>query len=621
VLRITGRGPVEFWRLPRRATVARVGGYARSVFAIDASYTLSSSLSVVFLGAYVGSAASGMFQAPAKLITLIQYVGLSTANGVAPRLTRGPGQEPNVRALHGALRGLIGFQCLMLAPAVVWAKPITRLLLGPGYSGSADVLTALAPYIFFSGLAPLVTMGVNYLGEARRRIPISLATLAITAAGGVVLIPRHGVVGAAIATDIAFGFYTLAHIWLCRRLFELRIGMLVWSLACGLTAAVAMGIVLESFGTGHLTLFELLRGGAAGTATYVAMLIFTREIRRDHVVHLAAAVRARLNVPRAAGPSEPAEATSFPATVADDAFWEESADAVPIIPSPGASIEPVASGSERPAAVAPQVAAPDEPRKRVWSVLGLRRRAAAPPPAAPATAAVAPEVLDDPRSPAASPPEWVEGMLSEPGLLLAGSGGRSSPRSDSRYAGQADVPPTAVEPPREPGATGDDAASAAPPALEGRSGGLRPDDLHDADAGRRAAAGPLSVAGAFGSDHAHRPTNSILEADALYEIVWRPAKDAGLFELRLADVIEDDVEPGTATSAVDQSPPVPWAWRMPPAPIPEARRAHQTLVVRLLDEGWRRAGSGDIWFAHRFRPPAGVGAHSTPAGARADELR
>ena len=103
VLRLSGHGRVSFWRRPRRETIRLVSGYAGPVFAIDASYTLSSSLSVLLLGAYVGSAASGVFQAPAKLIVLIQYVGLSTAYGVAPRLARGEGQEPNVKALNGAL--------------------------------------------------------------------------------------------------------------------------------------------------------------------------------------------------------------------------------------------------------------------------------------------------------------------------------------------------------------------------------------------------------------------------------------------------------------------------------------------------------------------------------------
>lgn len=290
VVRLTASGPVHLWRLPARSTVRRIGTYARSVFAIDASYTLSASASVILLGAYLGSAASGIYQAPLKLITLIQYVGLSTANGVTPMVTRAPGREPDVRALNGALRGLIGFQCLMLAPIVVWARPITHLVLGAGYGRSADVLRALAPFVLFSGLAPLLTGSVNYLGEARRRVPIAMATLAAITLGGVILIPRYGVVGAAVATDIAFGFYTLSHLWLCRRLLQLRIGMLIWSLACGLTAASAMGVILSSVGTGRLTALQWLVGGACGTAAYMAMLAFTREIGAPELRHLRRAI-------------------------------------------------------------------------------------------------------------------------------------------------------------------------------------------------------------------------------------------------------------------------------------------------------------------------------------------
>ena len=114
----------------------------------------------------------------------------------------------------------------------------------------------------------------------------------LVAVSGVVLIPSHGVVGAAVATDIAFGFYTLAHIWLCRRLLELRLRVLAWSLASGLTAAAAMGIVLEFVGANHLTIGDWFVGGVGGVAAYVAMLIFTNEIRGGDIVRAAATVRA-----------------------------------------------------------------------------------------------------------------------------------------------------------------------------------------------------------------------------------------------------------------------------------------------------------------------------------------
>jgi hypothetical protein len=89
--------------------------------------------------------------------------------------------------------------------------------------------------------------------------------------------------------------------------------------------------------------------------------------------------------------------------------------------------------------------------------------------------------------------------------------------------------------------------------------------------------------------------------DALYQIVWRGSKDSGAFELC-------PVEPGfeEATPAAEVSSPVPWGWRIDPAPVPEAQEAHGALIQRLLAAGWRRAGLGDAWFSDRFRPPNGL---------------
>ena len=291
VLWLVGRPPLRLSRLPNRSTVRRVGIYAGAVFIVDSAYFISSNVNVLLLGGFLGTAASGIFQATWRLIAFLGYVGLSVAYGVAPRLARGPGHEPNVGALRAALRGLIAFQCVLLAPAVIWARPITHLVLGSGYGGAAGVLAALAPFIFFSGLAPILSLSINYFGEARRRVPIALTTLVLVFVASMVLIPRHGLVGAAVATDIGYGYYTLAHLWLCHRLLKMPLAQLGWALACALTAAAAMGIVLFEVGTTDLSPRDWLLGATGGVAAYVCMLVFTGEIRGRDLARARAAMR------------------------------------------------------------------------------------------------------------------------------------------------------------------------------------------------------------------------------------------------------------------------------------------------------------------------------------------
>src|SRR5439155_2953674 len=122
------------------------------------------------------------------------------------------GHEPEAETFAMALRYLVVFQALLIAPVVVWADPITHLALGPGYERSADVLRALTPYIYMSGLAALVAGGVNYLGEARRRVPVALMDVTLGAGLTAALLPTIGLLGSAYASDVVALLYVPLHI-------------------------------------------------------------------------------------------------------------------------------------------------------------------------------------------------------------------------------------------------------------------------------------------------------------------------------------------------------------------------------------------------------------------------
>ena len=142
-----------------------IARYAGALLIIDAVFAVITQIDILLIGAILGTTAVGMFQAPAKLITFLHYPGLALSAGVSPRLSRG-GAGPNVGAFQAGIRYLMILQAAMVVPVVVWAGPIADTVLGGGFEESADVMRALAPLIYLFGLAPLVSVGVNYLGEA-----------------------------------------------------------------------------------------------------------------------------------------------------------------------------------------------------------------------------------------------------------------------------------------------------------------------------------------------------------------------------------------------------------------------------------------------------------------------
>jgi O-antigen/teichoic acid export membrane protein len=294
--RILGRAAVVPWS-PSRVGLRRIARYAGALAVVDIAFSVFQQIDALLIGGFLGAASVGLFQAPMRLAALLHYPGYALATGVAPRLAEHPTEPPNVAAFMRAARYILLLQAFLVAPLVVWATPITMLLLGAEFAESAGVLRALTPYIFLAGLAPLVSLAANYLGAARRRVPIALAALAVNIGLDLVLIPTVGIEGAAIGTGAAFLLYVPAHLWICRERLGFPLRPLGRTFGRALLAAAASAAVLLAFGTGELSLAEWVGGGLAGTAVFVLVLLVLREVSPAEVRGLAGSARAGLSRP------------------------------------------------------------------------------------------------------------------------------------------------------------------------------------------------------------------------------------------------------------------------------------------------------------------------------------
>ena len=212
-------------------------------------------------------------------------------NAIAPRLARRADAEPDVGSLTLGLRYLTILQAAAVAVIVVWADPIVELLLGPGYEQSADVLRGLAPFVFLKGLGGLLTIGINYLGEARRRVPIAAAAVVVNLGLAYVLINEIGVVGAAISVDVSYAMYIGAHLWVLRSVLGLSLRPLFLSAARALLAAAAMSGALLAFGSSDLNAAEWIGGLLAGGVAFVGALFVLRELDRGEIRWIVSRLR------------------------------------------------------------------------------------------------------------------------------------------------------------------------------------------------------------------------------------------------------------------------------------------------------------------------------------------
>jgi O-antigen/teichoic acid export membrane protein len=255
-----------------------IASYAAALLVIEGAFALYAQIDTILIGAIISTTAAGLFGAALKLVLFAQFPGMAFAGGVAPRVARHKDHPPNIDALQSGLGYLILLQFALVPPLLVWAEPLTNIVLGSDYDGSVIALKFLAPYVFLSGISPLLALSVNYFGEARRRVIPAVGTVVLNGILDVILINALGIKGASIATDAAILFYVLAHLRICVLLLGLELSPIVRTfLRCGL-AAIAMAAVLLAFGTANLGAVEFVAGAILATGAYLAVLMATREL-------------------------------------------------------------------------------------------------------------------------------------------------------------------------------------------------------------------------------------------------------------------------------------------------------------------------------------------------------
>lgn len=271
----------------------RIIGYAGPLFAVDAAFRVFFSIDVLLIAALVsGGAPIAAFGLSMRFAAFLDYFAAAVASAVAPRMARRErGDEGHL--LASSMRYLIIIQMLVTAPLLIWPDAIVHLIFGDKYPEAPAVLRALTPYVLLSGIAQLTTLAVNYLGYARRRVPIAIAMLTVNAIIDVILLPKIGILAGAIGTSAAYALWVPAHVWLLHRYVGLRLAPLLLTTVRTCLAGGAMVGVLALLGTGVVSVPLMLAGGVLGPAVYVATLFALRELRASDVALMRRVVSRR----------------------------------------------------------------------------------------------------------------------------------------------------------------------------------------------------------------------------------------------------------------------------------------------------------------------------------------
>jgi O-antigen/teichoic acid export membrane protein len=203
---------------PSAATVRSLAAYGVTLAVADGAFLLFTQIDVLLIGALRSARDVALFEAPARLLVVAGYLGYAVAMSVAPRLAR---DEParGRATLVGAVRLVSAAQGAILLVWLALIVPNAVRIFGADYEASGDVLLVLSPYLLLAGAAPLASMAATYAGAGRLVVVASCAALAVNAAIDLALLRAHGILVAAVATDIAFALFVALLIRGCAATF------------------------------------------------------------------------------------------------------------------------------------------------------------------------------------------------------------------------------------------------------------------------------------------------------------------------------------------------------------------------------------------------------------------
>lgn len=176
-------------------------------------------LDLFLVNLIAGPASAGLYSVAVRLAEQLWIISQAVSTVIFPRLS----SMTEDKVVRGVLTSIMARWVLWITAVAASvlagiAQPLIVLLFGPTFEGSAFVLVILLPGMVLFSCARVLANDFAASGRVGVNLMLSLMVLAINTAGNLALIPAFGMIGAAIATTLAYCITLIAYLVLQSRL-------------------------------------------------------------------------------------------------------------------------------------------------------------------------------------------------------------------------------------------------------------------------------------------------------------------------------------------------------------------------------------------------------------------
>jgi O-antigen/teichoic acid export membrane protein len=197
------RAPRGVWGRPSRALSRDITSYGMRGQIGGLLTLLNTRLDFVILGAWAGPAVLGSYAVASKYAELLRLPSLALTWVSYPRLA---GLDPVMAARRAVAMARPALLAVALAavPVFALAGPVTRLLYGNGFETAVRPAQVIIVGMVLSGAAGAASGYLYGRGRPGLNSAVLALGLGVTIVLDLLLIPRHGAMGAAVASAAAY---------------------------------------------------------------------------------------------------------------------------------------------------------------------------------------------------------------------------------------------------------------------------------------------------------------------------------------------------------------------------------------------------------------------------------
>lgn len=266
----------------------RILEYSVPLTATRGANVLDKKVDTLLLGVLVDMTSVGYYTVAKQVSDFVAAPASSFGYTISPALAEQSSKDQAERAATLYQRSL-QYVLLGYVPAIVGlilvAEPTIRYVFGPDYLGSVLVLQVFSGFMLVNAINKVTSDGLDYLGRARSRAIIKSTTAVGNFLLNLLLIPRMGAVGAALATVITYTVYTGSNVHFIAQ--ELPIDLREVGRRLGVVALITVGMAAVVAGTLPLVtdLPSLLAVVALGAAVWALLsvlggVVSVKQVRR-----------------------------------------------------------------------------------------------------------------------------------------------------------------------------------------------------------------------------------------------------------------------------------------------------------------------------------------------------